>query len=116
VTEERGITMADTEAAARALYERERVIPGDINVTLWPQLTDEIKDIWRKKVRPAAAGADPQLTEIVGKYRALCTAMQRFDQLRREVAALYVGLSEDQKRTYGEVVERIEIEDREAGQ
>jgi hypothetical protein len=42
--------------------------------------------------------------------------MQRFDQLRREVAALYVGLSEDQKRTYGEVVERIEIEDREAGQ
>jgi hypothetical protein len=55
---------------------------------------------------------DPQLSEIIVKYRALITAQRHYDQLRRETAVLFGGLDEGQKAAYMTACERIDNEDR----
>ena len=59
-------------------------------------------------------GADPQLSEIVVKYRALGEALRTCRQLQFEVARLFAGLSrEQQQQAYIAACERIENEERE---
>lgn len=54
---------------------------------------------------------DPQLSEIIVKFRALVTAQERYKQLTREVAELFVALSPEQQDAYVAAVERIDNED-----
>jgi len=57
--------------------------------------------------------ADRQLSEIVVKYRALCTAQERYLSLRREVAKAFAELSPAQQQAYVRACERIDNEARE---
>jgi hypothetical protein len=57
---------------------------------------------------------DPQLSDIVVKYRAQVTAWQHYQQLRREIAVLFSGLSPDQQQAYIAACERIDNEERES--
>jgi hypothetical protein len=56
--------------------------------------------------------ADPALSEIIVKYRALITAERHYRQLNREVAVLFITLDERQKAAYIAATERIDNEDR----
>jgi hypothetical protein len=59
------------------------------------------------------ARTDPQLSEIVVKYRALGAALSSCRQLQHEVAVLFAGLNREQQQAYIAAVERIEDEKRE---
>jgi hypothetical protein len=53
---------------------------------------------------------DPQLSEILVRYRALITAQERHEALRHEVAVLFTALDTGQKDAYIAAIERIDGE------
>jgi hypothetical protein len=54
---------------------------------------------------------DPQLSEIVVKYRALIDAQARYKALQHEIAVLFNALDGPQKDAYIAAVERIDEEE-----